>query len=504
MSYPVRYLSITLFCWLFSFVLQAAEPLITGKIESGTATKVLLIYNENVSDLVFQQTKEAAVDKEGAFSLAVNLRHAYAAVLRYEKIDYPIFVRPGSHLNVRIDAAAGTLSILDGDGADDAKAYQHIRKYFPRLDYPLQWTLDQQAKDSTLTPATLYPRLEERQRQLFAHFNQMQAKLKLSEAYTRYEKNNIFYGTAIAKYAYLGHYQQQKATEGQEQTHALQMDSLLVPYPIISPFGYALNCRNFTQYLAAFLEYNYATYVRQGKVIEGLKNELSTRWEVVGNTFPTNLRDYGFLTLVVGKYFNDSQTYDYLDKETFNEYMKKFRELSDNADFEQILSYEYLARYNPEALKGVTDSPYGLIQYRSLEAKRTTTQTFDHFLQTHKGNVIFVEFWESACQPAVVALPEAARLISEFDKEKVVFLFISLDREKFKWQRTLRQNPLPDSYQYHIPQGTRSALAQRYGVIRLPRHLLFSKSGELIESEAPGFDQADALRTRLRELLQTP
>lgn len=488
---------------------QAAETAsITGTVRGEyEAQTVMLVYNENIEDMVLQRTAIAELDKEGKFFIQVALEHPYAAFLRFEMVDYPVFLRQESQLEVELDALSGKLNILGGEGGDDARAYQHIRKYFPRLDYPLQWTLDQKEKNSGLTPNQLVPLAEKRQRQQSVHLNKMQEKLQLSEAYLRYEKNNIFYGTAMAKYAYHKHYAQEKQEaygENWKTAHHDYLDSMLVAYPVISPFGYALACHNFTQYLQAFMAFNYIKFLQSGNIISELDRELAARWEIVEKVFPTNLRDYGRLTLITRKYFNDSQTYDYLDKETFTEYMKKFKEISDNAFYKRLLDYEYRARYNPEALKDVTDSPYGLVKYRSIETKRRSTETLDHFLKQNRGKVVMIEFWESACQPAITEMPKAQQFIKEYADKDIAFLMVSLDREKYKWLRVLRQYPIPESYQHRVPSGTASALAKRYGVIRLPRYLLFNKQGVLVYENAPGFTETSALKQQIDSLLQSP
>ncbi|MGF1532204.1 MAG: TlpA family protein disulfide reductase [Bernardetiaceae bacterium] len=477
---------------LFPSSISANEATaIKGLVKEGKEKTILFIYNENISESVFQQTKKATLDAKGQFTIPLSLAHAYPALLRYENIDYPIFVRPGSALEVEINALEGTLHIQRGKGADDAIAYQHIRKYFPRLDYPLQWAIEQ---EENLSPQELTQRTEDRQRRQFLHLNTLYEKLQLSQEYARYEKNNIFYGTALAQYAYL------RRQKNEDVAVFLDtFDSLLTQYPIISPFDYNLHCHNYTRYLLQFLEHNYRRYTIETPP-EEIKNETEARWEIVQQTFPENIRCYGLMSVLAGKYFDDAQTYDYLNKTDFEAYAKKFSATCTDPFYQRLLDYERKARYNTNALKGITDSPTGLMQFRSIEAKRGGSwPTFNHFLGQHKGKVIMVTFWESACQPFLMEVPKAQQVMDKYGS--VVFLFVGLDREKFKWQKALRQYPLVGSYQYWLSEGTSADLPRRYGVIRLPRYLLFDKEGKLAEAEAPSFAETERLDEKIRALI---
>ncbi len=502
----IKHTFLALLCFAgFNFSIFSAEKaVVSGVVTKGDADLILLIYNENVPNLVFQHTKKALLDEEGAFTIEVGLPHAFPASLRYEGIDYPIFMRSNSQVKVEINALQGTFEIIGGVGSDDAKAYQFMRENFPRLDYPLQWTLDQQVKNPAIQPSEIEEKAGLRQRQQSLLLNRLQNNLKLSKSYVTYEKNTIFYGTAYAKYSFLKHFARQNPVqygEAWKSVHHTYLDSLKQVYPIESPFENALDTRNYTQYLQAFLDYHYETYPKP-KAGAAKVFEWDTRWMLAQRHFPASLQDYVLFTVVTDKYFNNSEEYDYLPKELFDTYVQNFKDFSSNEKYEKLLDYERKARYTPAALKGITDSPNGLVEFNTVKVKRTSLETFKQFLKDHKGKVIFVEFWSTKATPALEELPTAQEFIESYRGKDIEFLFIALDDDDFKWREILRRYPLGQSYQLIVPGGIRSTLARNYGVIRLPRYLLIDKRGNLILEEAPSFLEFGQLKPQIDELLE--
>lgn len=103
-----------------------------------------------------------------------------------------------------------------------------------------------------------------------------------------------------------------------------------------------------------------------------------------------------------------------------------------------------------------------------------------------KGNVIYIDFWASWCVPCIEELPFSKKLVSAFNNENVVFIFLSLDLYSTSWINAVKRNEISGTgLQYLIVDSENNFFIRKYDIGPIPRYILINKKGEVVNSDAP-------------------
>ena len=65
-----------------------------------------------------------------------------------------------------------------------------------------------------------------------------------------------------------------------------------------------------------------------------------------------------------------------------------------------------------------------------------------HSLSDYKGKVVVVDVWATWCGPCVKEMPFFKKLKDEFEGKEVVFMGVSVDENKFKWEAYMKKQGL--------------------------------------------------------------
>ncbi|MFC5408493.1 TlpA family protein disulfide reductase [Larkinella bovis] len=124
-------------------------------------------------------------------------------------------------------------------------------------------------------------------------------------------------------------------------------------------------------------------------------------------------------------------------------------------------------------------------------------------LEEYKGKVVYLDIWASWCGPCIGEIPHSKQLHERFSKkqrEKVVFLYVSIDDSETNWKNALQKHQLPGD-QGWSPGGWRSRIVQYFGLNSIPRYILIDKKGNMADLNAKRPSSADAIYQDILKLL---
>jgi len=98
-------------------------------------------------------------------------------------------------------------------------------------------------------------------------------------------------------------------------------------------------------------------------------------------------------------------------------------------------------------------------------------------LESHRGNVIILDFWASWCSPCRASMPHIEAIAERFAADGVVLLGISLDRTLRDAETYLAQLNSPQMLALWGSYTQAVSVARSYGVLGIPHTFLIDRQG---------------------------
>lgn len=119
-----------------------------------------------------------------------------------------------------------------------------------------------------------------------------------------------------------------------------------------------------------------------------------------------------------------------------------------------------------------------------------------------KGKVIYLDFWATWCSPCLIQMKNSKSWKTKFNKKDVVFLYLSLDKNKTAWETYVKSNDTPGIHL--IASGGdvyKSQIAKLYKVKKLPSYFLIDKNGKIVSKSDQG-KNTTSVEEKILELLR--
>lgn len=103
-----------------------------------------------------------------------------------------------------------------------------------------------------------------------------------------------------------------------------------------------------------------------------------------------------------------------------------------------------------------------------------------HTLADFRGKYVYIDMWATWCGPCKREMPYLKALEEEFKDAEIVFVGLSVDKDKAAWENMARQGELTGVQLY---LGTGSRFQEGYRVEAIPRFILLDKEGVIISND---------------------
>lgn len=104
----------------------------------------------------------------------------------------------------------------------------------------------------------------------------------------------------------------------------------------------------------------------------------------------------------------------------------------------------------------------------------------EYTLADFRGKYVYIDMWATWCGPCKREMPYLKALEEEFKDAEIVFLGLSVDKDKAAWENMVRQGELTGVQLY---LGTGSRFQEGYRVEAIPRFILLDKEGVIISND---------------------
>lgn len=109
-------------------------------------------------------------------------------------------------------------------------------------------------------------------------------------------------------------------------------------------------------------------------------------------------------------------------------------------------------------------------------------------LEAFRGKYVYIDMWATWCGPCKREMPYLKTLEEKFKDAEIVFLGLSVDRDKAKWEEMVKSGSLTGVQLY---LGNQSKFQKAYKVDAIPRFILLDKNGVIINDNMSSPSSAD-------------
>jgi len=114
---------------------------------------------------------------------------------------------------------------------------------------------------------------------------------------------------------------------------------------------------------------------------------------------------------------------------------------------------------------------------QKLEDEKGNRMTIQQILEEHKGKVLVLDFWAGWCRDCLNALPKAEEL--EKNNPNVDFVFLSLDRSKEGFDKSLERFKMKDKTNYWFVSGWKNDFNNYIDLNWIPRYMVIDQKSDI-------------------------
>lgn len=186
-----------------------------------------------------------------------------------------------------------------------------------------------------------------------------------------------------------------------------------------------------------------------------------------------------FRMMKIGEIFSDKSIRDYMAYTIMLDHVKS-QGYNDYNKIENIFKRHCKSNYYLSEIENELSNWDHLrkgMPAKDIEAVDINNNTVN--LSDFKGKYIYLDIWATWCTPCIFEIPYLEKLQEEFKNNQIVFISISVDSKKEKWEEMLKERDLGGIQLY---AGRNKIIKDFYKVNKIPRFILLDKEMNFISS----------------------
>lgn len=136
---------------------------------------------------------------------------------------------------------------------------------------------------------------------------------------------------------------------------------------------------------------------------------------------------------------------------------------------------------------------------QKLENEDGKNVTIQDILDQHKGKIVVIDFWAGWCRDCLKALPKAQEL--EKNNPNIDFVFLSLERSKEGFDKSLERFDMKDKDNYWFASGWKNDFNNYIDLNWIPRYMVIDQKSAIAKYYAISPEDPE-IQTTINKLLQ--
>lgn len=104
-------------------------------------------------------------------------------------------------------------------------------------------------------------------------------------------------------------------------------------------------------------------------------------------------------------------------------------------------------------------------------------------LSDFRGKVVYLDIWATWCAPCIAQFPASKSLYQKYSKDEIVFVYLSVDKDRNKWKDFLSKNK--DIKGIHLVEKENSSIFKAFHLSEIPSYMLLDQEGRIVNAHAP-------------------
>lgn len=179
--------------------------------------------------------------------------------------------------------------------------------------------------------------------------------------------------------------------------------------------------------------------------------------------------------------------WDFVKSKNIDKAYQKFNLVVKNDEYKKIIRSKYLK------IKKIGKGDIAPI-FKLLSKDNSSVSLSDF-----KGNIVYIDIWNTYCKPCIVEIPKFEKLKKRFSKDRIKFVSICVNSPKEDWKKMIKTKKLTGVQLFS--ENSDNEFFKKLMFNSAPRYILIDKEGKLVESFA-GKPSDQMLIEKIESLLE--